>query len=282
MGVRDHIAPDVPTIDVSYYGNTVALPDFPEYRKFYRRLVSGSWEPGTFRLLARHLDRETVFVDIGAWIGVTSFYAAEIAKSVAAVDPDPTCAALLRRLAQRLPNVTVLSGALSDRRSVSVHAVKGFGSSETSILPIGNGECTTAEGVSLREIMEHAKGAPCVVKVDIEGYEYEMAQHLAQLTRYPAKALQIAVHPQLFERTLAGGRVMRRLRTALATWRLAHLFKPQFCGPSLVHYPGLASYIAFGIILRSRPKGADLVFEQEPERAETAWLPARRPKSPPS
>ncbi|MBS3650107.1 FkbM family methyltransferase [Pseudaminobacter sp. 19-2017] len=262
MGVREYIAPDVRTIDVSYFGHTVALPDLPEYRKFYLRLAARSWEPGTFRVLERHLDRETVFVDIGAWIGVTPFYAAEIAKSVVAVDPDPKCAALLQRLAQRLPNVTVLAGALSDRRSVSVHAVKGFGSSETSVLPIGNGECATAEGFSLREIMEHAEGAPCMVKVDIEGYEYEMAQQLAQLSGYPAKALQIAVHPELFERTLAGGRVMRRLRTALATWRLGRMFKPQFCGPSLVHYPGLHSYIAFGIILRSRPKGADLVFEQ--------------------
>jgi hypothetical protein len=161
MGACEETAADVPTIDVSYFGQTVALPDLPDYRKFYRKLSEERWEPGTFRVLARYLDRGTVFVDVGAWIGVTAFHAAKIAKSVVAVEPDPKCAALLRRLAAGLPAVTIITGALSDRRSVTIHAVDGFGSSKTSVLDIGNGESAAAEGFGIAEIMAHAAGAPC-------------------------------------------------------------------------------------------------------------------------
>jgi hypothetical protein len=77
----------------------------------------------------------------------------------------------------------------------------------------------------------------------------------------------MAVHPHLYEATLSGARVMCRLRTALATWRLARTYKPQFRGPALVKYPGLLTYMLFGIICRSTPEGADLVFTQEINRS---------------
>src|SRR5262245_48746855 len=92
------------TIDVSYCGRTVTLADLPEYRKFYRKLAEGRWEPHTFEALRRFLDRETVLIDIGAWIGVTPFFAAGIAKAVVAVDPDPKCIAILKRLASNHDN----------------------------------------------------------------------------------------------------------------------------------------------------------------------------------
>ena len=80
------------TIDISYAGRTVRLANLLEYEKFYRKLSSGRWETATFQTLARNLDRDTVCVDIGAWIGyaaspgtpkeITTKLAAEIAKAV--------------------------------------------------------------------------------------------------------------------------------------------------------------------------------------------------------
>ena len=79
------------TVDVSYAGHTVRLANLPEYQKFYRKLASGAWEARTFETLSRNLDRNTVCVDIGAWIGVTPMWSAQLAKSVIAVEPDPKC-----------------------------------------------------------------------------------------------------------------------------------------------------------------------------------------------
>jgi FkbM family methyltransferase len=255
------------TVGIDIAGRSVRLADLPEYRKFYEKLAAGQWEPNTIATLREYLDKDTVLVDIGAWIGVTPFFGAGLAKAVIAVDPDPKCAAILKRLAVDCEKVAVIQGALSDAPSVAIHAVDGFGSSETSVLEIGNSECAAANGLRLGDILNRAQGSPILVKVDIEGYEFLIGGELDALADFPVKAVQIAVHPQLYERTLHGSRLARRLKTALATWRLAHRLGRHFSRPRLFKYPNLATYILLGVILRATPRGADLLFEQRLAKA---------------
>jgi FkbM family methyltransferase len=250
------------TVAITYAGRSVALPDLRDYRKFYRKLATGTWEPRTFEVLARHLDRETVYVDIGAWIGVTPFWASHLAKRVIAVEPDPKCCEILRALAPRYDNVTVLEGALSPDRSVTLHAVDGFGSSETSVLDIGEGPRAAAAGFSMDEIMAHAGDAPVFVKIDIEGYEYSAGAEIAKSGGYRLKGLQIAIHPQLYEKSLRGNGLTRRLRTVWKTWKLSRMFRGLFPAPRIAKYRSVTSYLLSGILLRNIPKGADFVFER--------------------
>lgn len=254
------------TVDIRYAGRTVALPDLREYAKFYGKLAQGRWEENTFATLSRNLDSDTVLIDIGAWIGVTPMWSAQIAKKVIAVEPDPKCVAILNRLAPGAGNVTVVEGALANCGEVCIHAVDGFGSSETSILDIGNGAEASVRGFGIDEIMRHAGGAPVFVKIDIEGYEYEIAPVLGRLREYPLRGVQIAVHPQLYEKSLSGNRLWRRLRTAWATWRLGRLLGGFIPGPTLHKFNGLGAYILRGILFRDTPKGADFVFERESAR----------------
>lgn len=261
MGVAEPTGP-LPTREIRYAGRTVTLADLPEYRKFYAKLTAGTWEPHTFEVFSRYLDEDTVAVDIGSWIGVTPFWAAQVAKAVVAVDPDPKCIRILKGLAAGCTKVSVLEGALSPRSSVDIHAVEGFGSSETSVLSIGGDACVAARGLTLDAIMVHANGAPCFVKIDIEGYEYLIVKEISRLQDHHVRAVQLAVHPQLYERSLSGGRIGRRLRVASATWRLGRAIRLSFSSPKLVKYSGLAIYIAFGILFRGTPRGADFVFER--------------------
>jgi FkbM family methyltransferase len=252
------------TIDVTYAGRTVALPDLPDYRKFYRKLAAGTWEPRTFVVLGRNLDRDTVYVDIGAWIGVTPFWASGNAKSVIAVEPDPKCGLILDALGAAHPNIKVVHGAVSPDRRVTIHAVGEFGSSETSILDIGDGETAEARGVRLDEIMKLAGNDPVFVKIDIEGYEFELRDEMAILRNYSLKGLQLAVHPQLLERSLRGNRPWRRLKCAWNVWRLSRVLRGRLPPPTLANFGGVFSYLLFGIVFRREPKGADLVFELSP------------------
>jgi FkbM family methyltransferase len=254
------------TVDITYGGRTVALPDLPEYAKFYAKLSGGSWEPGTFETLSRNLDCDTVYIDIGAWIGVTPMWSAQIAKSVVAVEPDPKCTAILKSLAARARNVTVLEAALSPCPSVIICAVDGFGSSETSILNLDNSECVTASGLGIDEILSHAGSAPVFIKIDIEGYEFAIRSELAKLRNYPVRGVQIAIHPQLYERSLKGNRLWRRVRTAWATWQIGQVFKGFLRRPSFARFDSLAGYVIKGVLFRRKPKGADLVFERHPAR----------------
>lgn len=246
--------------EMDVFGHPIRLPRLPEYRKFYDKLRARSWEPRTFKILADNLDKSITYVDVGAWIGVTSYWASQVAKSVVAVEPDPRCNEILRGSLACYPNVTFLSGALSPDPTVKVNAVSGFGSSETTALPIGEGESVIVRGYSVEAIMREAGSGPCFIKIDIEGYEYNLLTELAKFANYDIKGVQCAVHPQLYEKSLAGPWFVRRLRTLSLTYRIARLF-PRLCKFAHVpRYQGLARYFLRGVLLRRIPKGTDFVF----------------------
>ena len=251
------------TLEITYAGRSVALPDLPDYRKFYGKLAGGTWEPHTFEVLARNLDRDTVYLDIGAWIGVTPFWASAVAKKVIALEPDPKCLEILAALAPAHDNVTIIAGALSPDAQVDIHAVDGFGSSETSALDIGDGESTRVRGYAMDELTSLAGDSVIFVKIDIEGYEFLTTTEIAKLRNCRLSGLQLAVHPQLFEKTLTGPKFWRRLRTSWRVWQLSRLFKGLFPPPTLAKYDGVLSYIMRGIMFRKEVKGADFVFERE-------------------
>lgn len=248
------------TVEISYFGHTVALPDLREYQKHYRKLAEEKWEPRTFATLKQFLDKDTIYIDVGGWIGVTPFWASHLAKQVITVEPDPKCLAILKQLAPRYPNVTVIKGALSPDANVSINAVDGFGSSETSALPIGDGDAVTVRGISVPRLLNMAGGAPIFVKVDIEGYEYRIADEIAKIADYSVKGVQMAVHPQLYMMSLHGPGLYRRLQTVVATYRLSRLFAGRLSGPHLARFSGMPSYLIQGIILRNDPKGTDFLY----------------------
>jgi FkbM family methyltransferase len=250
------------TIDMTYAGRTVSLPDLPDYRKFYAKLGAGTWEPHTFDVLRRNLDRDIVYVDIGAWIGVTPFWASGLARKVLAIEPDPKCIEILRQLAPAHDNVTVIHAALASESDVTIHAVDGFGSSETSILDIGDGDSVKVQGLGMDRIMQEAGPGPVFVKIDIEGYEFAMASEIARLQAYDLAGLQLAVHPQLLEKSLRGPRLWRRLLAAWKVWRLSRVLGGLFPAPRLTKYPSVFDYVLKGVLLRDVPRGADFIFER--------------------
>lgn len=248
------------SIDIPVFGQTIALPDLPEYQSFYAKLRAGTWEPATFATLKAFLDKRTVYVDIGGWIGVTPFWASHFAKRVITVEPDPKCREILKALAPRYPNVTVIEGALSPDEQLRINAVAGFGSSETSALAIGTGEAVAVPGLKLEQVMPPPEEGPVFVKIDIEGYEYTIADEIAKLSRYPVKGLQVAVHPHLYARTLGGPKALRRFKAASATRELARRLAPGSSALDMAPYRSLSHYLWRSILLRGSPKGTDFVY----------------------
>jgi hypothetical protein len=110
--------------------------------------------------------------------------------------------------------------------------------------------------------MRLAGDAPAFVKIDIEGYEYAIPGEIARLRGYHVRGVQLAVHPQLYEKSLRGPLPVRRLRAAWSTWRLGRIFVGFLPGPRLARFRGLFTYVIVGVLFRRKPKGADLVFER--------------------
>src|SRR3978361_2346671 len=124
---------------ITYAGRTVAFPDVPGQEDFFNTLEAGHWDNELFKFIGANTDADTVFIDVGAWIGVTPFWAAQRVKKVIAVEPDPVCVKVLREMqSMNTGNVVVHNAALTPEKSLKVGAVGGYGSSMTSALAGNN------------------------------------------------------------------------------------------------------------------------------------------------
>ena len=55
---------------------------------FWCLVEHGLWEPVTFQMFRKHIQSTTLVLDIGSWIGPTSLFAANLAHTVLAFEPD--------------------------------------------------------------------------------------------------------------------------------------------------------------------------------------------------
>jgi FkbM family methyltransferase len=192
---------------------------------------------------------------------VTPFWASRIVRKVIAVEPDPKCREIIKSLLPLYPNVTLLEGALSPKSRVTVHAVGGFGSSETSVLDIGEEGAEDVAGLTAQTLLDTAGKGPLAIKIDIEGYEFEIVEELAKLAAGNVRGLQIAVHPQLFEKSRKTPWPLNRARTVVRTislYRVLHRRLPQ---GRVRKYGGITTYILGGLLFRREPRATDWTFE---------------------
>jgi hypothetical protein len=84
------------------------------FESFWKSVERGEWEPYTFSVLDRFVTPETTVIDIGAWIGPVTLYAAKTAKHVFAIEPDPVAFKELSALAS-VPNVSLFNHAILNR-----------------------------------------------------------------------------------------------------------------------------------------------------------------------
>ena len=210
---------------VAYAGHTVTFPDVPDQENFFSILERGEWDNELFEFIRANTDRHTVFIDVGAWIGVTPFWAAQRVQKVIAVEPDPVCVKLLQEMQGMNPgNVVVQNAALATGNSLKVGSVGGFGSSMTSALAANNADAIIASGVSLQSLLDQADGAPIFLKIDIEGYEYYLCEQLKQIKPNQVRAISLAIHPVEYARSLSSN---RRISAVRETARLIRSF-PQY------------------------------------------------------
>lgn len=152
--------------------------------------VLDKWEPDTYDAIERFC-QGGVFVDIGAWIGLFTIWAAPLCAHVYAVEPDPAARDMLERniTANNLDNVTVIPQAIwSHNGYLTLHENTGLGDSMTGPRRGGTGhryECITPD--TLRYMVGENVD---LVKLDTEGAESDI---LPGVIRWPAP-LHVSVH----------------------------------------------------------------------------------------
>ncbi|CAE7300274.1 unnamed protein product [Symbiodinium natans] len=179
-------------------------------RKAYPR-----WEPRTFSVFQRFA-RGTV-LDVGAWIGVTAIWEANIAEHVFAVEPTPTSVCELRanlnvnpaRVSRR---VTIIHGALHNESGSIMILNRGphadnrpyYGPSRPLLarVPAFTIETLLLQYPRLREVS--------FVKIDVEGHELALVPAMRFFFKEYKPVVFLSLHPKFI-----GDRLVRRVATAM-------------------------------------------------------------------
>jgi FkbM family methyltransferase len=175
-----------------------------DYPTFWDKADAGRWEPGTLAVMATVLEPGAVFIDLGAWIGPTSLFAAACGARVIAVEADPAALTALRRNIAANPTladrITVVERAVDGQAgTVSFGARRKPGDSMSSTLLAAEASVTwSAETVTPAELAGMVKPQErTVIKIDIEGGEYQLLPALAPLVAHPAATVVVSFHPQI-------------------------------------------------------------------------------------
>lgn len=165
---------------------------------FWRRFENGSWEPETFKIFYRLIRPDTTFLDIGAWIGPTTLYAAKRAKRVFSFEPDPIAFFELCRNLElnNAENVVPYSIAVSNAwKGMKFGKKNEYGDSMSSELwGVGN---VRVPAMSLNSVIGGI--SPDFIKIDIEGGEMSLFEGAQHFLRHHKPTIHLSLHTPWFK-----------------------------------------------------------------------------------
>lgn len=166
-------------------------------------------------LLQRTLRLGDVFVDVGANVGYYSRIAARLVGAdghVHAFEPLPAAVALLRKNTASLDNITVWDLAASDQRGTAWFSVQRRGDTSSLGKNVTAREHLTVAVDTLDRALARWPRVD-MIKIDVEGFEYEVLRGAANLLKQHSPLLYFEL---LAETVAARGRRFEDFQTLLA------------------------------------------------------------------
>jgi len=208
------------TRTITIHGRSFTVRDDPEDREFWDLVTPGKWEPQTFRVFDRFLDAEHSYIDVGAWIGPTVLYGAQLAKRCYALEPDPLAfGKLLQNLALNPGLAVSVAQTCLERYSGTVRLGNRsrLGDSVSSRL-FANADVTwESSSVTIEDYVRQFDIRDCsFIKMDIEGGEFELIPAMTTWLRENRPTLYLSVHPQFVP---DGAEQVAKVRDVLSFYR---------------------------------------------------------------
>jgi FkbM family methyltransferase len=194
---------------------------------FWHLVRDDRWEPETLRLFTQHIDKETTVVDIGAWIGPTALLAAHLGRRVFAFEPDPVAFSELEanvQLNERIGTIVPINAAVTPHGQPVKLLTTGAAGDSLGSLVHGTDELgIRCRSVRLQDFL-NTQEVPgrLFIKIDIEGYEFDLVPCLLPLISKSAATVLVSLHPQFIvrERRTLREKAMNRLQFAVRVLRL--------------------------------------------------------------
>tara|TARA_B100001105_G_scaffold175413_1_gene141329 strand:- start:1031 stop:1855 length:825 start_codon:yes stop_codon:yes gene_type:complete len=206
-------------------------------RSFWEHACSGAWESESFAAIDRFCPPDAAFIDLGAWIGPLSLYAAARGAAVYSFEPDPAACHKLKLNVAANPTlnveiqekavtrlgaaVTLYSEAAGDSQS-STFNLRERGGKVIKALPV-----CTATSVALQQTLQRIARhhARLFLKVDVEGGEYGLLEGLSARDLSPVSHICLSLHPENIVDGLRGDPEAARSLRAAHSLKLVPLFK---------------------------------------------------------
>lgn len=183
---------------LNLFGSKVCVNDSPTYSGFWASVDDGSWERHTLAIIDRVLTRDSVYVDIGAWIGPTVLKAAQTARKVVAYEPDPVAREELRTNVELngLDNVEIRDVALFDEDGVMKFGggyANELGKSVSSLMYGDRGIDVTVKDIA-KEVGTRDFTECHLLKIDVEGAEYRLIRRMRPYLNQVRPSLLLSTH----------------------------------------------------------------------------------------
>ena len=175
----------------------------PYHISFWFDVARGRWEPDTLQAIDRHLKPESTYLDVGAYIGPIVLLAARRCRKVYCFEPDPDAFQFLAwnlRL-NNLRNVVPFCMALTSTSGMKVMGSPDglLGTTKTSELYSSMGPSIEVPGISWSDWLRLAEpGRIDVIKVDIEGGEFDLLPTMGAFLREARPLLLLSIHAVFF------------------------------------------------------------------------------------
>jgi len=187
----------------------VVAQEDPALQSFYSQIFNG-WENDTYQQILPHLSTDKTFLDIGAWQGPISLVAQQYSKQCICFEPDPIAYQYLLKNIEvnQLTNIIPVELAVSSEVELHIGNHELGGSGTSYLRPQNAVKCET---ISFSEILRRYdlnENNISVIKIDVEGYEYELLQDpILKEINVPK---HISTHGEFFEDKQAYDRIIRQ------------------------------------------------------------------------
>lgn len=199
---RSLMVPQPSQLQITVEGNLLQVRR-SENAAFWSSYDRGIWEPETFSVFKRFIDKQHSYIDIGAWIGPTLLLGCQLAKRTYGIEPDPVAyAELADNISYNRPltnNVELFNMCITPvSGKVSFGSRGAGGDSMSSLLFSGEKTSWVVDGINFQEWIEQNELNDCsFIKMDIEGGEYNVLPTMRTYLRKHRPTLYLSLHPHV-------------------------------------------------------------------------------------
>jgi len=176
----------------------------PDWIAFWRKYETNKWESEILKKIEKYVSKDIYFVDIGAWIGPITLFAKHYAKKVISFEPDPIAYTKLKQNIElnlkneNDPNIIINELAVVSDKAEKINLYsKKFGDSGSSIIIKNHLNQTQVDSINFIDMFSkyHLIDKKIFLKIDIEGYEYELLKKYKDYLKRINVTLFFSLHP---------------------------------------------------------------------------------------